>query len=329
MRCNLGKLRKRRLLSKLTERFWGGFWPFYLLLPFSWLYRLFIVIRRGLYRCHGCKTFALSVPVIVVGNLTLGGTGKTPFVIALTQVLQKNGVKVGIISRGYGGQYDGLPQAVDAGSDPRLVGDESVLMAIKTGAPIVIAHDRVKAGRYLLSQVACDVVISDDGLQHEALHRDLEIVLHHPERVGNKQCLPAGPLREPLSRLKAYNHVLVWKKDYHHEFDPIRPIEREDSALDLAQPIHAIAGISQPERFFSALRSLGISTIHEHAFPDHHLFQYSDLMFDTDLPLVMTEKDMVKCKQLGLRNAYVLPIRCVIDSDFLMTILDFIELNKT
>lgn len=182
----------------------------YFLRPFSWAYRMVMALRRWLYRLGIKKTTRFSVPVVVIGNITVGGAGKTPLVIELADWLRRKGWRPGLVSRGYGGSATQLPYAVKADSDPRLVGDEAVLLASKTACPVVVCKDRVAAVAALLQDSDCNIVLSDDGLQHLALGRDIEIaVIDGERRLGNGFCLPAGPLREPEKRLKTVDFIVT------------------------------------------------------------------------------------------------------------------------
>jgi tetraacyldisaccharide 4'-kinase len=290
----------------------------FLLLPFSWIFRFAVFLRRYFYQKKILKSFKFSVPVIVVGNITVGGTGKTPFVIWLADFLQQNHFRPGIVSRGVGGQQQKNPRWVDMNSDPALVGDEAVLLAKRSGAPVVIGVDRVAAVKELLSKSNCNIVISDDGLQHYRLARDLEIVIVDGDRqFGNHQLLPAGPLREPVSRLKTVDVVIENGKSMKLVGGHLVSLDQSQK-ISLAdfknQKVHAVAAIGNPARFFETLRAHQISLV-EHIFPDHYLFQKNDFDFGDDLPIVMTEKDAVKCFQMNLKNAWYLPVEAVIDKE--------------
>lgn len=291
------------------------------LLPLAAVYCLAVSVRAALYRLGAKRVWRQPVPVIVVGNMTVGGTGKTPLVAWLAGVLAGAGHKPGIIARGYGGRAATWPQAVTAQSDPALVGDEPVLLARRTGCPVVVAPDRVAAADALLRDYLCTVIISDDGLQHYRLGRDLEIaVIDGQRRFGNEFCLPAGPLREPLARLRRVPVQIVNGQPLAGEFGMrmqslgfsrvgctdliLRPQEL------MGRRVHAVAGVGHPARFFQELRALGLHPI-EHVFPDHHRFRATDLAFGEELPIVMTEKDAVKCERFAPDNAWYLRIAAV------------------
>lgn len=298
-------------------RFWltGGL-PATLLAPLGAAMALVATVRRGLYRCGLLRSQRLPVPVIVVGNIFVGGTGKTPLVVWLCARLQALGRRPGIVLRGYGGQAEHWPQRVRPDSDPLLVGDEAVLLARRTGVPVAAGPARPAAAALLLEE-GCDVIVSDDGLQHYALARDLEIAVIDAARgLGNGRCLPAGPLREPRRRLETVDLVIANGGDspltpYSFRLvpEPLRPlVPGQQGAVPAGGPVHAIAGIGNPARFFAQLRALGFEPI-EHAFPDHHRYRPGELTFDDDLPILMTEKDAVKVFDGAAGRGWVLPVR--------------------
>lgn len=299
------------MLQQIILRFWQRRgWLSYCLLPLSWLYYSFISLRRVCYQLGLIKTYQASVPVVIVGNITVGGVGKTPLVIALAEFLKQHGFKPGIVSRGYGGKAAAYPVTVNATSKPQEVGDEPLLIYRRTFCPVVVDPKRINAVQTLLQQSSCDVIISDDGLQHYALGRKLEIaVVEGERRYGNQYCLPAGPLREPISRLKSVDFIVCNGKarldEYEMNFEVIglRNVANANQVKALqdfkGQKVHAIAGIGNPQRFFSVLKNAGLELI-EHSFPDHHAYAIEELQFNDDLPVIMTEKDAVKC--LGLQQ---------------------------
>ncbi|PUD98348.1 MAG: tetraacyldisaccharide 4'-kinase [Candidatus Sedimenticola endophacoides] len=287
-----------------------------LLLPLSWLFSLLAWLRRLAYR-HGLfETVRLPVPVIVVGNITVGGAGKTPLVIWLVEFCRALGLRPGVIARGYGAAPGQWPRRVDGASDPAGSGDEPLLIARRTGVPVWVDPDRPRAARALLAAQKCDILISDDGMQHYALGRDLEIAVSDAARgLGNGWRLPAGPLREAPSRLESV--------DLRVSNGPARPGEHTMRLAPLAirsvrEPartrgwdsltgtaLHAVAGIGNPERFFAALRARGLEVI-AHPLPDHHRFRAADIAFEDGLTVLMTEKDAVKCAAIaGERHWYV------------------------
>lgn len=317
--------------AHLQQRWYGSPGWLRLLAPFEWLFRVTTALRRLLYRAGVLRAEKMPVPVIVVGNISVGGTGKTPVVIALCDALKRAGLRPGIVSRGYGAQPPQFPYRVEANSTAREAGDEPLLLALNTQCPVVIAPDRVAAARHLLASSECDVIVSDDGLQHLRLRRDIEwLVVDGARGFGNGHCLPVGPLREPRDRLTAVDAVLVNATSgttapigLHPHLHPFHLRPRAFVALDdgrevapslWSQPrVHAVAGIGNPARFFDTLRALGLEVI-EHAFPDHHAFTTDDLAFADALPVVMTEKDAVKCVGLefGARACWYLAVEAVV-----------------
>ncbi len=306
-----------------------------LLRPLSWLYCLVIFMRRLAYAMGLLKRHRLTVPVIVVGNLTVGGTGKTPVVIHIAHLLKRSGYSPGIISRGYGGKARSWPQQVRPDADPVMVGDEAILISRRSGCPMAVGPDRVKTASLLQQHSGCDIIVSDDGLQHYALQRDVEIVvIDGMRRFGNGLCLPAGPLREPVSRKEKVDFVITNGASSRNEYvmryqgetlvslnDP----EQTCSLADLkGQRVHVLAGIGNPTRFFEQLRRKGLDVI-EHPFTDHHLYRAEDLIFNDDHPVLMTEKDAVKCQRYAADNAWYLPIEIEMNNDFDVQLLNLLE----
>lgn len=304
------------------------------LLPLSWLFRLIVWLRHDLYRCGVLRSYRLPVPVIVIGNLTVGGSGKTPLVLWLVERLCERGWRPGIISRGYGGAAQGV-QAVALDSSSSLVGDEPLLLAQRSRVPVFIGRDRVAAGQSLLSaHPECNVIISDDGLQHYRMQRSVEIAVFDARGAGNARLLPAGPLREPVNRLSAASAV-VWNalpqskapkettaqmaqamlalpqftmRLVGQRFFSLSDAQLRCTADDLrGKRLYAMAGIGDPSRFFAQLAALGLE-FEAHPFPDHHVYSAADLAFADDGLLLMTEKDAVKCAVLTAREAWVLPV---------------------
>ncbi|MDO7596610.1 MAG: tetraacyldisaccharide 4'-kinase [Pseudomonadota bacterium] len=294
----------------------------WLLWPLSLIYQAVLKLRRELFRLDILKQRFLPVPVIIVGNITIGGTGKTPFVIWLAKQLQQAGYRPGIISRGYGGKAEYYPQKVMSDSDPSIVGDEPIIISRHTLCPMVVAPDRLAAGMMLLRDYDCNIIIADDGLQHYALGRDIEIVIIDGQRqFGNQLCLPAGPLREPLSRLQNVDFIIEnhgsGSANYTMTLSQLHAINLADPTKILAlttftgKSVHAIAGIGNPQRFFDQLSSHGLLVI-SHAFDDHHRFQTNDLDFNDNKPILMTEKDAVKCQKFANSNTWYIPIEASI-----------------
>lgn len=296
------------LLNRLAETWYRPGPIPWVLLPFSWLYCLLVALRRLLYRVSILRRHRVSAPVIVVGNITVGGSGKTPLVIWLARHLRTLGYRPGIVTRGYGGRSKTWPRLVMADTGTAEVGDEPVLIARHAGCPVMADPDRVRAARALLTQQQCDLILSDDGLQHYRLARDIEIaVIDGERRFGNGFCLPAGPLREPIGRLQQADLTITLgaARAGEHRMDLVETGYRavEGGAvkpLDTfrGQHVHALAGIGNPGRFFGHLRKLGVQPS-EHPFPDHYEYREADLRFGDNLPVIMTEKDAVKCRSFS------------------------------
>ena len=306
--------------------------------PFSWLYCSIVITRRYAYRWSLLRSERLAVPIIIVGNLTVGGAGKTPLVIYLTELLRAKGYQPGIVSRGYKGKAQSWPQQVRPDGDPVIVGDEAILISRRTQAPMAVGPDRVAAAKALLQYHNCDIIISDDGLQHYSLQRTIEIaVIDGVRRFGNQCCLPAGPLREPLKRLqevdlKLTNGIAIDDEiSMRYEFDEVVSLhdsEIKQSLKDFkGRTVHAVAGIGNPQRFFDLLRKQGLKII-EHGFPDHYYYYESDINFGDQYPVVMTEKDAVKCTRFEKNNAWYLPISVKIKKDFDRSIINLLKLDK-
>ena len=295
-----------------------------LLLPLSWLFRLLANLRHLSYRCGLRHTQSMPVPVIIVGNISVGGTGKTPLTVWLVQCLKQAGYRPGIVTRGYQGKASHWPQQVRADSDPVMVGDEAVLLAQRCQCPVAVDPRRVVAVQALLQYNDCDVIIADDGLQHYALGRDIEIaVIDGVRRFGNGRCLPAGPLREPISRLNSVDFIVVnggstlnreYRMSLHAE--KFHRVNNDATIVDLDElrneRVHAVAGIGNPKRFFSQLRGMGLTVI-PHAFADHHDFIEADFNFDDGLAVIMTEKDAVKCRRFAHDKMCYLSIDAEVD----------------
>jgi tetraacyldisaccharide 4'-kinase len=306
---------------------------FYLVLtPLSWLFALVTSVRRFAYKEGFLKSYALPVPVVVVGNINVGGSGKTPVVMWLVAQLIKNGYRPAVISRGYGGNVK-VPTPVNASSEASLVGDEPVLIKNRCDCPVWVGENRVEVATALLKAYpTCNVIISDDGLQHYRLQRDFEIAVvdaeHHEKHA---RLLPAGQLREPLSRLKSVDAIVCngQKSDESfyqmqligERFYNLANVKTHAIAADFKRKtIKAIAGIGKPARFFEHLRQLGMTFVSV-SFDDHYAFSAQDLAkIDCDV-LIMTEKDAVKCKPFAQPHHWVLPVEASIDAALLPLIL--------
>lgn len=288
------------------------------LAPLGWLFCLAVRMRGFVYRSGLRSVKWFPVPVIVIGNITVGGTGKTPLVTWLANFLKAQGYRPGIVCHGYGGTASRWPQQVRADADPKVVGDEALVLARRSGCPIVAGPKRVAAVEALLSYTDCNVIISDDGLQHLALGRHVEIaVVDGIRRNGNGRCLPAGPLREPVGRLQQVDFIVTNGLADRGEY-PMRLIsgaarnlrdEDQERSLDSFRetPVHAVAGLGHPERFFETLRCAGVHVI-GHPFADHHDFRRRDIAFDDRLPIIMTEKDAVKCRSFAESRHWFVPV---------------------
>jgi tetraacyldisaccharide 4'-kinase len=297
-----------------------------LLVPAALVFRGATIARRALYRLGLFRAERLPVPVIIVGNITVGGSGKTPLTIALASELARRGWRPGIVSRGYRAK-NSAPRAVGVDDDPDAVGDEPLLLA-RTGLPVWIGANRPAAARALLAAHAdCDLIIADDGLQHYALARDIEIAVIDARRgLGNGLPLPAGPLREPAARLAEMDAVVRLGDDEalrsEREFAMTLVGERfvrvnaaavsADAVPFRSGVVHAIAGIGDPERFFARLAALGIAA-NCHRFPDHHRYTAADLALPGATAILMTEKDAVKCKAFADDRYWALPVSATVE----------------
>lgn len=310
-----------------------------LLVPFSLLFYLLSGLRRRLYRMHWLTSRRLPVPVIVVGNISVGGTGKTPMVTHLAAMLSARGYTPGVVSRGYGGNTQ-VPRIVEPDSSPELVGDEAILLARRCQCPVVVGPDRFANGERLLAQFPCDVIICDDGLQHYALARDIEIIMLDGQRgLGNRLLLPAGPLRETAKRLLRADLLvstgdgLPYPGAFQQQLRQLAAVNLTDFNKTKAlrdfsgETPMAIAGIGHPQRFFSALQQQGLD-IQTLAFADHHPFSAQDFLPFRSQSILMTEKDAVKCSEFAQDNMWFVPIEAVIDAGFDEHLLDLLQQAK-
>ena len=326
--------------ASFPEKHWYRLSPLSLALwPASLLFRLVLALRRLAYRSGILPSVTLPVAVIVVGNLVVGGTGKTPLVLSLAAMLKKSGRKPGIVSRGYRSAA-GAPMAVAAGSPVDLVGDEPLLLARASGCPVWIGRDRAAAALGLLAaHPECDLLILDDGLQHYRLARDIEIAVEDERGAGNGFLIPAGPLREPVSR-----RVDIWvahatpctRRDPCFRMDlrgdlfrsVAAPREVVAAAAFERRKLHAVAGIGNPKRFFDQLARLGLASVN-HAFPDHHAYSAGDLDFGDCEAVLMTEKDAVKCEAFARGPWYALQVEAELAPAFFDLILAKLNGLKT
>jgi len=319
-------------MIRLAEAVWYDGHPLsYALLPLSWLYCGIVRLRRLIYRRAWLGSHRLPVPVIVVGNFTVGGTGKTPLVLGVTDLLRRRGYRPGILVRGYGGRGARWPRLVTGDDDPFEVGDEPILLARRSGCPVVAGVDRVAAGALLLADCECDMIVSDDGLQHYGLRRDLEILVVDASRqFGNGRCLPAGPLREPTARRRADLTLCNGGpcpdgQVMHLVPGPLVNLADQGVTQDLGelrgQRVTAVAGIGNPDRFFAHLRRRGLH-VYERPYPDHHPFSRKDAASWPPGPVVMTEKDAVKCAGFARPDFWYLPVASQLPSGFERLLLE-------
>lgn len=323
-------------MNALLQRLWYG--PphplAWLLAPLGWLYCAIAWTRAALWRRRWRQppeaADRLTAPVIVVGNLTVGGTGKTPLVLWLAEHLRGRGWSPGILTRGYGGHGQSQPRPVPIDGDPRVHGDEPILLASRSGCPVMAGADRIAAARRLIEDFGCNLLLADDGLQHYRLRRDLEILLVDGRRgFGNGRCLPAGPLREPVSRARQAD-ILVTNggggdSRPNMALRPQRAIKLSDARQTraLAQfvgiPVNAVAGIGHPEQFFALLEYNGLR-ITRLPYPDHHAFSREDAGHWPPGPVLMTEKDAVKCRAIADARCWFLPVTAVPNQAFLQAL---------
>ena len=332
--------------QKFIDSWYHKRWWNYLLLPFSILFFVISRLRYFAYYYGLFKQTQWNIPIIVVGNITVGGTGKTPLVIALVEFLQRQGFKPAVVSRGYGGKYQ-QPTVLTAASKVSEVGDEACFIFQRTSCPVAVGKRRVAVVQLIQAKCPeCNVIISDDGLQHYSMGRQVEIVvIDGQRRFGNGYLLPAGPLREPAKRLQQVDFIVSnGGLDLHETTFRVSPtgvktdkiqcmqlisqhayqLLQPDKIMDLSdwqnQRVHAVAGIGHPQRFFQQLREQGIQLI-EHPFPDHHFFQAEDLKFDDDVPIFMTEKDAVKCQSFANLQYWVVPVSAKLSDKFYQVLL--------
>jgi len=310
-----------------------------------------VLLRVKLYKAGVLKVHHFTVPVIVVGNISVGGTGKTPIVGALVKRCLAAGKKPGIVSRGYGAASARLPRMIDANTPVEHSGDEPLLLARETGVPICIGADRSAATNWLIANNDVDVVISDDGMQHYAMNRDVELAVVDGHRLlGNGWLLPAGPLREPPQRLRHVDIIAVQKAKsetsisstiispsihspasghFHLEIQVLQNLaDQQTIAIEKlhGQQVHAVAGVGNPGRYFASLRAAGMEVV-EHAMPDHYRYTAEDIAFNDQLPILITSKDAVKIRALevDLTRVYEVRVAAIFDSDLDQAINKMIE----
>ena len=308
------------LAERLVNAWYQGHPALLLLRPLEWLYRAVVQRKRQRFLAGQSPSYRAPVPVIVVGNITVGGTGKTPLILYLIEHCRARGLRVGVVSRGYGAQPPSLPWRVTAEQSADEAGDEPLLLVQRSGVALMIDPDRARAVQALLSAEPLDLILCDDGLQHYRLARDLELVLIDAVRgLGNRRCLPAGPLREPQARLQSVDAVLFngasadSAEGFGFTLQPtalVNVASGERQPLDLfasGQAVHAVAGIGNPQRFFRTLEALNWRPI-AHAFADHATYSAASLDFSPSLPLLMTEKDAVKCRAFAQPDWWYLAV---------------------
>ncbi|MGE7991960.1 tetraacyldisaccharide 4'-kinase [Pseudomonas sp. NPDC089554] len=308
------------LADRLLAAWYSGHPALALLRPLETLYRRVVARKRARFLSGESPSYRAPVPVIVVGNITVGGTGKTPMILWLIEHCRRQGLKVGVVSRGYGATPPSLPWRVEAQHAAEQAGDEPLLIVQRTGVPLMIDPDRSRAVRALLASESLDLILCDDGMQHYRLARDLELVLIDAARgLGNRRCLPAGPLREPVERLAEVDAVLHNgavsdpADGFAFRLQPSALVNLrsgEHRTLDYFPPgqaLHAVAGIGNPQRFFNTLLALNWQPV-PHPFADHAQFSAENLAFEPPLPLVMTEKDAVKCRAFAAADWWYLAV---------------------
>ena len=306
--------------ERLVNAWYQGHPALFLLRPLEWLYRAVVQRKRQRFLAGQSPSYRAPVPVIVVGNITVGGTGKTPLILYLIEHCRARGLRVGVVSRGYGAQPPSVPWRVTAEQSADEAGDEPLLLVQRSGVALMIDPDRARAVQALLSAEPLDLILCDDGLQHYRLARDLELVLIDAVRgLGNRRCLPAGPLREPQARLQSVDAVLFngasadSAEGFGFTLQPtalVNVASGERQSLDLFAPgqaVHAVAGIGNPQRFFRTLEALNWRPI-AHAFADHATYSAASLEFSPSLPLLMTEKDAVKCRAFAQPDWWYLAV---------------------
>ncbi|MGA8260639.1 MAG: tetraacyldisaccharide 4'-kinase [Arenicellales bacterium] len=301
-----------------------------LLVPLSWVYLSIIRLRRMCYAHGPCRAVTFAKPVVVVGGITVGGSGKTPLVMHVVRLLAARDRRPGIVSRGYGGRPRWLPLIVDRNTPPSECGDEPAMMAANLDIPVVVDPNRPRGVNELISALGCDIVVSDDGLQHYRMDRQVEIaVVGGAAPFGNGFCLPAGPLREPRSRLKEVDLVVyggvadregtkpgAYRMEIRIEgFIHLGGGGRRPAGDFEGRRVHAVAGTGNPDGFFDALRGLGLN-VQAHPFPDHHRYRREDFSGLDGAPIVMTEKDAVKCRDMKLEDAWYAATSTHVDTGF-------------
>jgi len=311
------------LSDRLLAAWYHGHPALKLLQPLEWLYRRVVVRKRERFLAGEGAVYQPPLPLIVVGNITVGGTGKTPLILWMIDHCQRSGLRVGVVSRGYGAKPPHLPWRVIPEQSAQVAGDEPLLIVQRSGVPLMIDPDRSRAVQALFAAESLDLILSDDGMQHYRMARDLELVLIDAARgLGNRRCLPAGPLREPVERLQSvdavlYNGAAEDREDgFAFRLEPmalVNLLTGERRGLEHFAPgqrVHAVAGIGNPQRFFTTLETLHWRPV-PHAFADHAEYSAQALSFTPSLPVVMTEKDAVKCRTFAAADWWYLAVDAV------------------
>jgi tetraacyldisaccharide 4'-kinase len=298
----------KNVVKYIESQWYDNFTWFRLLIPFSYLYIAITIIRKKI-QLHYSKTNN-KLPIWVVGEISVGGSGKSPFVIWLVELMIKNGLNPVVLCSGYKGSLQkNMAGRCLAESDYKIYGDEAVMLAKAVNAPVVVGKKRNLAVEFINNNMKdCNIIICDDGLQHYKMRRNKEIVIYNESRIGNGYCFPAGPLREPKSRLR--NVDLILRNNNDSGDTKLLPkciasiyTGETKNFTDFPKKVHAVAGIGSPKKFFALLRSLNFEII-EHAFPDHYAFREQDLSFNDDLPIILTTKDAVKCTNFNIPNIW-------------------------
>ena len=317
------------LAQRIESGWYKGAWWLWLLLPFSLLFWLLSALRRWLFKVGVKSASKPPVPVIVVGNISVGGNGKTPIVVAICEYLQEQGYKVGVLSRGYGGSQSQFPYLVKAADPPSFIGDEPALMYQRLQLPVVIDPERARGAQYLYEH-GCNLIVCDDGLQHFALKRDIEWVVMDSRMLGNGLLLPAGPLRELASRLAnvdgvVFNSCSATERYNDHQYEMALEAQQVINVSDPSKQVRvevfrqqnpdvvSMCAIGNPARFKQTLQSLNITTSKDHRFIDHHQFVATDMPSEVT---IMTEKDAVKCRSFAHKDCWYLKVSAQLPASF-------------
>jgi tetraacyldisaccharide 4'-kinase len=318
----------KKLAKYIESQWYDNFTWFRFLIPFSYLFIFIISIRKKIQIRHS-KTNN-NLPIWVVGEISVGGSGKSPFVIWLVEFMLKQGLKPVVICSGYKGSLPNImSEQCFADSDYKVYGDEAVMLAKLVNSPVVVGKQRNLAVEFINNNITdCNIIICDDGLQHYKMRRDKEIVIYNDARIGNGYCFPAGPLREPKSRLKSVDLIVCNDNNLKEVkllpkcIASIYTVETKRFA-EFPKRVHAVAGIGAPKKFFDLLRSLNFEII-EHAFPDHYAFKEQDLNFNDDLPIILTSKDAVKCTSFSIPNIWQLLFELEVSPEITAKILQML-----